>query len=104
MHLFPKDGHASAAPPLIGAAGPCNGFQRASWDMTRGTLGLLEPLVVMSNFQWFLHRIPAPSVRLFLMLAMFGALVVMSFAMLDGSGHNRVAPHVQADHIQADQH
>ena len=58
----------------------------------------------MSGFQWLLHRIPEPSLRLFLILAVFGALVVMSFAMLDGSGHDNVSSHVQADKIQADQH
>ena len=26
----------------------------------------------------------------------------MSFAMLDGSGRDKVAPQVQADHVQAD--
>ena len=57
----------------------------------------------MSNFQWLLHRVPEPSVRLFLVLAVFGALVVMSFAMLDGSGRHNAAPHVQADHVEADQ-
>jgi hypothetical protein len=56
----------------------------------------------MSNVQWLLHRIPEPSVRLFLVLAVFGALVVMGFAMLDGSGHTDNPPQVQADHIQAD--
>lgn len=60
--------------------------------------------MTMSNFHWLLHRIPEPSVRLFLALAILGALVVMSFAMLDDSGHDNVAPHVQADHVQADQH
>jgi hypothetical protein len=60
--------------------------------------------MAMSNFQWLLHRIPEPSLRLFLILAVFGALVVMSFAMLDGSGHDNVPSHVQADHVQADQH
>jgi hypothetical protein len=60
--------------------------------------------MAMSNFQRLLHRIPEPSLRLFLILAVFGALVVMSFAMLDGSGHDSVAPHVQADQVQADQH
>ncbi len=58
----------------------------------------------MSSFQWFLHRIPEPSLRLFLILAVFGALVVMSFAMLDGSGRDKAPPHVQADQVQADQH
>jgi hypothetical protein len=53
--------------------------------------------MAMSSFQWLLHRIPEPSFRLFLVLAVFGALVVMSFAMLDGSGHDDVPPHVQAD-------
>jgi hypothetical protein len=60
--------------------------------------------MAMSNFQWLLHRIPEPSLRLFLILAVFGALAVMSFAMLDGSGHDNVPSHVQADHVQADQH
>jgi hypothetical protein len=60
--------------------------------------------MTMSNFHWLLHRILEPSVRLFLALAILGALVVMSFAMLDGSGHDNVGPHVQADHVQADQH
>jgi hypothetical protein len=60
--------------------------------------------MAMSSFQWLLHRIPEPSLRLFLILAVFGALVVMSFAMLDGSGHDKSPPHVQADQIQADQH
>jgi hypothetical protein len=54
-------------------------------------------LMAMSGFQWLLHRIPEPSLRLFLVLAAFGALVVMSFAMLDGSGHDNVPPHIQAD-------
>ena len=67
-----------------------------AWD-TKGTLGLLEPLMTMSKFHWLLDRIPEPSVRLFLVLAVFGALVVMSFAMLDDSSHDNVAPHVQAD-------
>lgn len=70
--------------------------------MARGTLGRLETLTTMSNIQWLLHRIPEPSVRLFLALAVFGALVVMSFAMLDGSGRDKVVPQVQADHVQAD--
>jgi hypothetical protein len=56
----------------------------------------------MSNFQWFLHRIPEPSLRLFLALAVCGALVVIGFAMLDGSSHVNVAPQVQADRVQAD--
>jgi len=41
---------------------------------------------------------------LFLILTVFGALVVMSFAMLDGSGRDNVPPHVQADQVQAVQH
>jgi hypothetical protein len=60
--------------------------------------------MAMSGFQWFLHRIPEPSLRLFLALTVFGALVVMSFAMLDGSGHDNAPRHVQADQVQADQH
>jgi hypothetical protein len=74
-----------------------------NFDIQIGTLGLLETLMAMSNFQWLLHRIPGPSVRLFLALAFFGALIVMSFAMLDGSGRVDVAPQVQADHGQVDQ-
>lgn len=57
-----------------------------------------------SNIQWLLHRIPELSVRLFLVLAVFGALVVLSFAMLDGSGHGNVPPQVQVEHVQVDQH
>jgi hypothetical protein len=60
--------------------------------------------MAMSNFQWFLHRIPEPSVRLFLILTVFGALIVMSFAMLDGSGRDDAPHHVQAGQVQADQH
>ena len=60
--------------------------------------------MAMSKFQWLLHRIPEPSLRLFLILTVFGALVVMSFAMLDGSGRDNVAPRVKADQVQADQH
>jgi hypothetical protein len=41
---------------------------------------------------------------LFLALAVLGALIVMSFVMLDGSDHVNVAPHIPADHVQADQH
>jgi hypothetical protein len=59
--------------------------------------------MAMSNFQWLLHRIPEPSLRLFLILTVFGALVVMSFAMLDGSGRDNAPHHVQADQVQADQ-
>jgi hypothetical protein len=60
--------------------------------------------MTMSGFQWLLHRIPEPSLRLFLILTVFGALVVMSFAMLDGSGRDNAPRHVQADQVQADQH
>jgi hypothetical protein len=59
--------------------------------------------MAMSRFQWLLHRIPEPTLRLFLALAVFGALLVVSLAMLDGSGHVNVAPQVQADHVEADQ-
>jgi hypothetical protein len=59
--------------------------------------------MAMSNFQWFLHRIPEPSLRLFLILTVFGALVVMSFAMLDGSSRDNAPRHVQADQVQGDQ-
>jgi hypothetical protein len=58
--------------------------------------------MVMGKTQWLLHRIPEPSIRLFLVLAVFGALVVVSFAVLDSLGQVNVTPHVQADHIQAD--
>jgi hypothetical protein len=34
----------------------------------------------------FLRRIPEPSLRLFLVLAVFGAVAVTSFAMLTSSG------------------
>jgi hypothetical protein len=59
--------------------------------------------MAMSRFQWLLHRIPEPTLRLFLALAVFGALLVVSLAMLDGSGHVNVAPQVQADHVESDQ-
>jgi hypothetical protein len=59
--------------------------------------------MAMSNFQWFLHRIPEPSLRLFLILTVFGALVVMSFAMLDGSSRDNGPRHVEAGQIQTDQ-
>jgi hypothetical protein len=38
------------------------------------------------NAPWILRRIPAPSIHLYAALAVFAALV-MSLAMLDGSGH-----------------
>jgi hypothetical protein len=56
----------------------------------------------MGKVQWLLNRIPEPSVRLFLALAVFGALVVVSFAMLDGSGHVDVTAQVQTDHVHTD--
>jgi hypothetical protein len=40
----------------------------------------------MSITQSVLRRIPEPSVRLFAALTVFGALVVVSLAVLDGSG------------------
>jgi hypothetical protein len=40
----------------------------------------------MSITQSVLRRIPKPSVHLFAALTIFGALVVISLAMLDGSG------------------
>jgi hypothetical protein len=76
----------------------------AGFEMGRGTLVLLETLMAVRNIQWLLHRIPEPSVRLFLVFAVFGTLVVIGFAMLDGSGQVNVTPQVQADHVQADQH
>jgi hypothetical protein len=51
----------------------------------------------MSFFQSFLHRIPEPSIRLFVVLAILAAVIVMSFAMLSGSGHEGVVHHVQSD-------
>jgi hypothetical protein len=51
----------------------------------------------MSLIQSLLRRIPEPSVRLFIVLAAFAAVAVLSFATLDGSGHDSVVPHVQAD-------
>jgi hypothetical protein len=50
--------------------------------LERGTFARLEALTDMSNIRWLLHRIPEPSIRLFLALALFEALVVVSFAML----------------------
>jgi hypothetical protein len=47
---------------------------------------LLETLISMRFARAFLRRIPEPSVRLFLVLAIFGAVAVTSFAMLAGSG------------------
>jgi hypothetical protein len=47
---------------------------------------LSETLISMRLAQALLRRIPEPSVRLFLVLAVFGAVVVTSFAMLAGSG------------------
>jgi hypothetical protein len=47
---------------------------------------LLETLIAMRFGRAFLRRIPEPSVRLFLVLAIFGAAAVTSFAMLAGSG------------------
>jgi hypothetical protein len=58
--------------------------------------------MVMGSIHWLLNRIPEPSVRLFLVLAVFGTLVVVSLAMLDSSGQVNVTPQVQADHVQAD--
>jgi hypothetical protein len=43
-------------------------------------------LISMRFARAFLRRIPEPSVRLFLVLAIFGAVAVTSFAMLAGSG------------------
>jgi hypothetical protein len=51
----------------------------------------------MSFKQALLHRIPEPSVRLFTLLSVFAALVVMTLAMLDGSAHDSIVRHVPAD-------
>jgi hypothetical protein len=47
--------------------------------------------------QSLLGRIPDASIRLFVVLAIFAAVVVMSFAILDGSGHHSDEPHGQAE-------
>ncbi|MGB6760765.1 MAG: hypothetical protein WBE82_23295 [Xanthobacteraceae bacterium] len=44
-----------------------------------------------------LRDIPEPSVRLFMLLYFFAVFVVMSFAILDGSAHDRIVRHVPAD-------
>jgi hypothetical protein len=51
----------------------------------------------MSFKQALLHRIPEPSVRLFMLLSVFAAFVVMTFALLDGSARYSVAHQMQAD-------
>ena len=51
----------------------------------------------MSFKQALLHRIPEPSVRLFTLLSVFAALVVMTLAMLDGSADDSIVRHVPAD-------
>jgi hypothetical protein len=47
---------------------------------------LLAALTCMRFGRALLHRIPEPSIRLFLVLAIFGAVVVTSLAMLASSG------------------
>lgn len=47
---------------------------------------LLAALICMRFARALLRRIPEPSIRLFLVLAIFGAVVVTSFAMLASSG------------------
>jgi hypothetical protein len=47
---------------------------------------LLETLMSMRFARAFLRRIPEPSIRLFLVLAVFAAVAVTSFAMLASSG------------------
>jgi hypothetical protein len=56
----------------------------------------LETLILMSFTQSLLRRIPEPSVRLFMALAMLAAAVVVGLAVLDGSGNERLAQHVHA--------
>jgi hypothetical protein len=51
--------------------------------LTRNISGL-EALQAMSNFQSLLRRIPEPSIQLFVGLAVFGMVAVMTFAMIDG--------------------
>ena len=46
---------------------------------------LLAALTCMRFGRALLHRIPEPSIRLFLVLAVFGAVVVTSLAMLASS-------------------
>lgn len=47
---------------------------------------LSAALILMRFARALLRHIPEPSIRLFLVLAIFGAVVVTSFAMLDSSG------------------
>jgi membrane-anchored protein YejM (alkaline phosphatase superfamily) len=56
-----------------------------------------QALILMSFKQALLHRFPEPSVRLFTLLSVFAALVVMTLAMLDGSAHDSIVRHVPAD-------
>jgi hypothetical protein len=44
----------------------------------------LEALQARSNFQSLLRRVPEPSIQLFIGLAVFGIVTVMTFAMIDG--------------------
>ena len=46
----------------------------------------------MSITQSVLRRIPKPSVHLFAALSVFGALVVMGLAIIDGSATNKLHP------------
>jgi len=48
----------------------------------------------MSLFQSLLRRIPEPSLRLLVVLAVFAEIIVMSFAMLSDSGHEDAVHHI----------
>jgi hypothetical protein len=58
---------------------------------------VFEVLILMSLKLALLRDIPEPSVRLFMLLYFFAVFVVMSFAILDGSAHDRIVRHVPAD-------
>jgi hypothetical protein len=57
----------------------------------------IETPIPMSFSHSFLRRIPQSSVRLFVVLAVFAAVAVMSFAIVAGSSHDSVVRHVPAD-------
>ena len=66
---------------MTSAAGPVNNSKPTIIDDGRSRFGdgernlwLLDTLMAMRNIQWLLHRISEPSLRLFLVLAVFGAL------------------------------
>ena len=71
--------------PWIARAKQKNGAVAIGLKVERNAR-LPETLVPMRFARAFLRRIPEPSVRLFLVLAIFGAVVVTSLAMLASSG------------------